>query len=399
MGPRPSATNINMPPLDRLWNALPTARLVGGAVRDRLAGLTVADHDLATPDPPENVIRTLSAHNIRTVPTGLAHGTVTAILDGHPFEITTLRRDVRTDGRHAETEWTDDWQQDAARRDFTINAMSLDREGRLHDYFNGREDLAAGRVRFVGDAARRIEEDHLRILRFLRFYARFARSAPDPEAIEAIRTRAPLIARLSAERIWSELKRLLALPTPSPTLHLAAELGVLPVVIQEGAEPARIATLERIGAPADPILRLAALLTGDPVSFAARLRLSGEDAQRLTALRTGPVPDPAADDPTLRRLLADHPPAILTGRTWLAQPPDADDAAWTELRARIDSTHPPIFPLAGRDALALGVTPGKQVGEALRRTRDWWLAHGATDDRDASLAELARQLSAPGPTC
>jgi poly(A) polymerase len=388
-----------MPPLDRLWTALPTARLVGGAVRDRLANIPVSDHDLATPDPPDIVVQTLKAQGIRTVPTGLAHGTVTAILDGHPFEITTLRRDVRTDGRHAETEWTDDWQEDAARRDFTINAMSLDRAGTLHDYFNGREDLAAGRVRFVGDPARRIEEDHLRILRFLRFHARFARTAPDPEAIEAIASRAPLIARLSAERVWSELKRLLALPTPSPTLHLAANLGVLPVTIPEGADPARVATLERIAAPADPILRLAALLTGDPQTLATRLRLSGEDAQRLTALQTAPAPNPADDDPTLRRLLADHPPAILTARTWLTQPPDSDQPAWTELRARLDATPPPIFPLAGRDALALGTKPGKQVGEALRRTRDWWLAHGATADRAACLAELVRQLSAPDPTC
>ncbi len=383
--------------LGRLWDALPQARLVGGAVRDRVAGLPVTDHDLATPSPPEEVIRRLQASGIRTVPTGLAHGTVTAIVDHRPFEITTLRRDVRTDGRHAETAWTDDWQEDAARRDFTINAMSLDRAGRLHDFFNGAADLAGGRVRFVGDAAPRIEEDHLRILRFFRFQARFGRGVPDPEAARAIEAGAPLIARLSAERVWSELKRILATTASAPTIRLMAELGVLRVAVPEGADPDRLAAADRAGAPPDPILRLAALLTGDPAAFAARLRLSTEEAARLGALTNAPLPDPALDDDALRRMLADTPPDILAGRTWLTQT-DADPD-WDRLRARITQTEPPLFPLAGRDVLALGQPAGKRVGEALRAVRAWWLARGARDGRDACLAELARLLSATGPNC
>ena len=379
------------PALEMLWNALPSARLVGGAVRDRLAGLPVADHDLATPDPPHEVARRLAAAGIRTVPTGLAHGTLTAIVGGRPFEVTTLRRDVSTDGRHAETEWTSDWREDAARRDFTINAMSMDRDGALHDYFGGRDDLAAGRVRFVGDAATRIEEDHLRILRFFRFDSRFGCGPPDPEAARAIRDGAHLIARLSAERVWSELKRLLSAARQAATIHLMADLGVLPVVIPEGADPARLDDAEAIGAPADPVLRMAFLLTGDAGHLASRLRLSSSEAAHLAALAAPPAPDPSLDDDALRRLLADIPHAILEGRTWLAQP--APDPSWDALRLRIASIPAPVFPLAGRDVRARGIPAGKPVGDLLRTVRNWWLVRGARDGRDACAAELDRLLS------
>ncbi len=380
------------PALEMLWNALPSARLVGGAVRDRLAGLPVADHDLATPDPPHEVAQRLAAAGIRTVPTGLAHGTLTAIVGGRPFEVTTLRRDVSTDGRHAETEWTSDWREDAGRRDFTINAMSIDREGALHDYFGGRDDLAAGRVRFVGDAATRIEEDHLRILRFFRFDSRFRAGDPDPEAARAIRARAHLIARLSAERVWSELKRLLSAARQAAAVHLMADLGVLPVIIPEGADPARLDDAEAIGAPADPVLRTAFLLTGDAGRLAARLRLSSGEAVHLAALAVPPAPDPSLDDDALRRLLADIPHAILEGSTWLAQPGRAPDPSWDALRRRIASIPVPVFPLAGRDVRARGVPAGRPVGDLLRTVRAWWLARGARDGRDACIAELDRLL-------
>ncbi len=173
--------------VQRLFAILPTARLVGGCVRDTLAGRPVADIDLATPLPPEDAAQTLTAAGIRVIPTGLAHGTVTALIDGRPYEITTLRRDLVTDGRHAEVAWTGDWREDAARRDFTMNAMSLAPDGTLHDYFGGAADLAAGRVRFVGDAATRVAEDYLRILRFFRFQARYGTGDPDPAAMAAVR--------------------------------------------------------------------------------------------------------------------------------------------------------------------------------------------------------------------
>ncbi len=186
---------LREPAVAAVLAALPRARLVGGAVRDALAGLPVADLDLATPDPPASVIDTLSRAGIRVVPTGIAHGTVTAIADGRPIEITTLRRDVATDGRHATVAFTDDWHEDAARRDFTINAMSMTPAGEVEDWFGGREDLAAGRVRFVGEASRRLAEDYLRALRFFRFHARYGSGAPDEEAVTAIAAAVPGLAR------------------------------------------------------------------------------------------------------------------------------------------------------------------------------------------------------------
>ena len=369
-----------------MWDALPDARLVGGAVRDLLAARPVADFDLATPSPPETVQHVLAAAGIRTVPTGLAHGTVTAVVDHRAFEVTTLRRDVATDGRHAETAWTTDWHEDAARRDFTINAMSLDRAGELHDFFAGAADLRAGRVRFVGEAATRIREDHLRILRFFRFFARYGTGGPDPEAVSAIRAQAGLLARLSPERVWSELKRLLASPAPDGAVALMAALGVLAMVLPDSADPPRLARLCDAGAPPDPLLRLAALMEGEAASLATRLRLSGEEARTLAALRAPPRPHPGDD---LRPLLADTPADILVGRAWLAEadaPPDR--AAWAALRTALAAIERPVFPLAGRDIVAAGVPPGPMVGEVLAEIRAWWLAGGATASRDACLARL-----------
>lgn len=369
-----------------VWAALPNARVVGGAVRDALAGLSIADIDLATPEPPEDSIRALIGAGLKVVPTGLAHGTVTAISGGHPFEITTLRRDVGTDGRHATVEWTGDWREDAARRDFTINAMSLGRDGVVYDYFGGRADLAARRVRFVGDAAARIAEDYLRILRFFRFYARYGGGAPDAEAMDAIRNGVHGLAILSAERVWSELKRIFAAPDPAPSVHLMERLGVLPAVIPEVADPPALDRLLAAGAPSDPILRVAALLGCDAASFAARLKLSGAEAERLAALRRGPVPRPEDDDDALRRLLADEEAELLIGRSWLA----GGGAAWDALRARLAALPRPVFPLEGRDALALGAKPGPAVGEALRQVRAWWKDRGCHPDRAACAAELHR---------
>ena len=202
------------PALVAVMAALPEARVVGGAVRDALAGRDVGEIDLATPRTPDQVTEALRASGIRAVPTGLSHGTVTAVAGGRGFEVTTLRRDVETDGRHAVVAFTDDWRADAARRDFTINAMSMTRSGDVFDYFGGIGDLRAGILRFVGDPATRIAEDYLRILRYFRFLARYAGGPADPAALAAIRAGVPGLARLSAERVWSELVRILAAPDP-----------------------------------------------------------------------------------------------------------------------------------------------------------------------------------------
>lgn len=371
--------------------------MVGGAVRDVLAGRATADVDLATPDLPATVVERLSRAGIRTVPTGLAHGTVTAVLDRRPFEITTLRRDVRTDGRRAEIAWTSDWHEDAARRDFTINAMSVGRDDVLHDWFGGRADLSDGRVRFVGRAATRIEEDHLRILRFFRFFARYGAGDPDPEATEAIAAGAGLLRRLSAERVWGELRRLLSLADPVPTVALMERLGVLATILPEGADTGRFARLMALGPPDDPVLRAAALLRGDADGFALRMRLSGHDRRRLAALAAGQGAPVDADDPALRVRLADLPPATLAARSWLDQADSATaagggDEAWSGLRRRIGAMAPPVFPIAGRDAVAAGARPGPEIGEALERVRRWWLQEGASPDRAACLRALRLAL-------
>lgn len=371
---------IAFPGLDRLWAALPEARIAGGAVRDSLAGRPVVDIDLACPLAPADAIARLAAAGIKTIPTGLSHGTVTAMVAGRGFEITTLRRDMETDGRHAVVAFTDDWREDAARRDFTINAMFLDRAGALYDYFGGHDDLRAGIIRFVGDAPARIREDYLRILRFFRFYARYAAAPPDDAAISAITVLRDGVLGLSAERIWSELKNILRADDPRAAIALMARTGVLDLVIPEGAAPETLAALIDRGAPADGLLRVSALLTGDIANFATRLRLSNEELASLEALRIPNTLTPCCTDADLRRALADDDAPTLIARTWLAQTESAD---WDRLRIRITATPRPIFPLQGRDLTALGLSPGPRIGQILRSVRDWWLSGGCIADEAA----------------
>jgi poly(A) polymerase/tRNA nucleotidyltransferase (CCA-adding enzyme) len=378
-------------PVARVLAALPGARAVGGAVRDALAGRPIADIDVASPFPPEEATARLVAAGIKVVPTGLSHGTVTAIADGTPIEVTTLRRDVATDGRHAVVAFDAGWREDAARRDFTINAMSLAADGELFDPFGGREDLAAGRVRFVGDAATRIAEDYLRALRFFRFLARYGAGAPDAAALAAITEAAPALAKLSAERVAGELARILAAPDPRTALALMEGTGVRQVVLAEGFDHAALARLVAAGAPADPWLRLAAALpaAADIESLAARLKLSNAVAARLLALR-GTEPHPEADDATLRRLLADTAADVAIDRSWLAQP-GAADPAWDGLRARLAAMPTPAFPLRAAD---LGLPPGPRLGRALATMREAWLDGGCVADRRALAKEAARRIAA-----
>jgi poly(A) polymerase len=378
------------PGLLRVWDALPEARVIGGAVRDALVGRNVSDIDLATPSSPAHVMAVLKRAGVKVVPTGLAHGTVTAVVGGRGFEITTLRRDVETDGRHAVVAFTADWQLDASRRDFTINAMSMARGGEVFDYFGGIADLRAGIVRFVGDPATRIAEDHLRILRYFRFVARYSTGPADAAALAAIRAGASGLGNLSAERVWSELSRILAVPDPRPTVALMAELGVMDAVVPEGADAARVARLVEAGAPADPLLRLSALLTGDARALATRLRLSGWERDRLLALRGGPVPRPDCGDAALRRLLADEDRPVLIDRTWLS---GGNAPGWADLRQRLAALPRPVFPVEGRDVLALGEPEGPRVGTLLRDVRQWWQDGGCTASRTECLVELVQRRS------
>ena len=360
--------------------ALPRARVVGGAVRDHLLGLPVGEVDLATPEPPEEVARELAAAGLKSAPTGIAHGTLTAIAMGRGFEVTTLRRDVATDGRHATVAFSADWEADARRRDFTINAMSMDRDGNVFDFHGGREDLAAGRIRFVGDPASRIAEDYLRVLRFFRFHARFGRVAPDAATLAAIRDGVPGLARLAPERVWREIRGLLASPSPAAALEMMRATGVLAAVLPEavGKAPEK----------GDALVRLAGLIGGAGAGeaarkVAARLRLSGAERDRLAALVAGPAP--AAARRVLRAAIATLGRDVVLGRLVLA---DADAA--TMAMAGSEQVAP--FPLHGRDLEALGIAGGRAMGELLREIETWWLAGGAEADREACLAEARRRM-------
>jgi poly(A) polymerase/tRNA nucleotidyltransferase (CCA-adding enzyme) len=372
--------------------ALPGARAVGGCVRDTLAGRAVHDVDIAAPLPPEEIAARLGAAGLKVFETGLRHGTVTAVLDQEPVEVTALRRDVATDGRHAEVAWTTDWREDAERRDFTFNAMSCDAAGALWDYFGGRADLAAGRVRFVGDPATRLAEDYLRALRFFRFWARYGRGDPDAAALAAIRDAIPgLLARIAPERIWMELKRLLEAPDPMPAIALMERIGLWRAVLPESDELDTLAKLVAIGAPADPLLRLAAILDEAALpALALRLRWSGAERARLAAL----VAPGMAED--VRVAVAESTRETVLDRLWLAEARDGRDRA--PARAAVAAMAAPAFALAGRDLLAMGLPPGPAVGGMLAAMRRWWIEGGAVADRAALLAEARKRLGAADGT-
>ncbi len=379
--------------------ALPGSRAVGGAVRDFLAGKPIHDVDVAVPLPPQEASRLLRAAGLKVFETGLKHGTVTAVLDRQPVEVTSLRRDVATDGRHAEVEWIGDWREDAARRDFTFNAMSMGLDGEVHDHFGGREDLAAGRVRFVGVAGERLAEDYLRALRFFRFWARYGRGEPEAEALAAIREAVPGLARLSVERVWMEIKRLLAAPDPRDALRLMAGTGVLGAVLPE-AMPLDMEPLSRLlsrGAPGDGVLRLAALMSAkaDHVTLGQRLKLSAAEVLRLAhVVDQSSMLKPGASEGEVLMFQAvsrfgTPPDAHLP--LWLA---DARDGQDRHAERAAMGERPPAFPLQGKDALALGVDPGPRIGALLGKVETWWLTQtGTTATRDACIEKLRDLLA------
>ena len=359
----------------------PQARFVGGCVRDALLGIAPNDIDLAGPDRPETAIAKLEAAGFKAIATGLAHGTVTAIARGRRFEITTLRRDVATDGRHATVEFTDDWRLDAARRDFTVNAMSMDADGAVFDYFGGRADLAAGRVRFVGDAAARIAEDYLRALRLFRFHARFGRGAVDAAGLAACKAAAEGLKILSAERVRSELFGLLAEPAAAAMLAAMRDAGLLAFWLPESKDAAALARLHAVAAQArarvDAVLALASLLTAaDAAAVAERLRLSRAQAARLQALCAPVVRlDPASGEKQRRAAfyrLGDDPAAHVLLQ-W-SQTPQAP--GFEALHAAAGTWVRPGFPLSGEDARRAGFEPGPAMGAWLKAREEEWIEAG-----------------------
>ncbi len=370
------------------------ARFVGGCVRDAACGREVRDIDVATPEPPERATALLERAGIRVAPTGIDHGTVTAIVAGKPFEVTTLRTDLETDGRRARVAFTDDWAADAARRDFTINAMYCDPDGSLYDPTGGLADLRAGRIRFVGDARARIQEDFLRILRFFRFYAWYGGPPPDAGALAACAALAPGLGGLSAERVWAELSRLLRAPDPAGTLALMDAHGVRAHVLPEARRIDRLralAALERtLGAPPSALRRLAATLDLDADGMrrlARRLRMSRADRERLAdlAAHRGALA-PGLNAPAFRRQLYRLGTGLAGDLLLLDWAEDGADRSTLWDFAR--SWRPVEFPLRGADALAVGVAAGPAVGEILERVRGWWIERDFRPDRAACLERL-----------
>ncbi len=372
-------------------------RYVGGIVRNRLMGeppLNLGgDIDIGTPDTPDVVMERLKNAGLKVIPTGLDHGTVTAVDGGLTYEVTTLRRDTACDGRHAAVEFTEDWVEDAGRRDFTINAMSLAPDGTLFDYHGGVADAQAGKVRFVGDPADRIQEDYLRILRLFRFQARYGRCDIDNATLDAVRAHAQGLARLSAERIAQELAKLLSAKNPAPVAAVMTTTGVLGVILPEahaGPALARLVAREHeTPSPAGWLRRFAVLLPEETREVAARLKLSNAEAAHLAALAAHePVLDPATPLTDLNRALYHLGQGLVIDRLLIAWAKDGDDPAWKTQLARANAWTDKAFPISGVDVLALGLPPGPKVGEVLRAVEDWWIAGGFSAGRDSVLAYL-----------
>ena len=382
------------------------ARVVGGAVRNQLMGRPVGDIDIATTAMPETVMELAAKAGLASVPTGLAHGTVTVIAAGHPYEVTTLRRDVATDGRHATVAFTDDWAADASRRDFTMNALYCAADGEVFDPLGGTADLSAGRVRFIGDPLQRIREDYLRILRFFRFHAEYGVGAPDPEGLAACVAERSGLARLSAERVRAEVVKLLAAPRALAAVTALFEHGLLLEVLGQVPWPLRLGRLIELETalhrPPDVMLRLSALAIAaeeDGARLADRLRLSNAERARLIVF--APV-NPIARDMSetaakqmLYRLGAEAWPRHVLA-AWCVSSGQPSDATWQRFLQLCVQWHVPAMPVRGADVLAAGVPAGPQVGNILAAFEAWWMESGFPIDDQAvrlKLGELVEVAS------
>ncbi|KQY15355.1 CCA tRNA nucleotidyltransferase [Rhizobium sp. Root482] len=407
-----SETWFSAPALRRVFDLLNAdggeVRVVGGAVRNSLMGLAVADIDMATTLLPEEVVARAKTAGIKSVPTGIAHGTVTLVIDGMPFEVTTLRRDVETDGRHAEVAFATDWRVDAERRDLTINALYADSSGAVIDLVGGLADIEKRNIRFIGNAAERVAEDYLRVLRFFRFFAHYGAGRPDADGLRACAQARSKLSGLSAERVWSEMKKLLSARDPGRALLWMRQAGVLTEILPESEKwgidtiPALVAAEQAFGWSPDPLLRLAAIVPPDAErleAMAKRLRLSKAEAAQLAAWGKAPrLPDTIADT-AFDRLLYRHGRQGLATFLQLAlatsrQKSENDPAQLPEtarlhrLFTRAEKWHKPVFPLTGADVLALGIPAGPRIGEMLGEIEQRWVEGNFNADRATLIARL-----------
>lgn len=385
------------------------ARVVGGAVRNALLGRPIVDVDLATPALPEDVIRLATTSGLHAIPTGIAHGTVTVVSLHTPFEVTTLRRDVETFGRHARVSFTTDWTEDARRRDFTINALYCSADGTVHDPLGGWSDLEARRVRFIGAARDRIHEDHLRILRFFRFTAEYAEHDPDADGLAACIGLKDGLDTLSGERVRAEAMKLLVAPRAVAVTDVMARAGILDHVAGSGADIAALTHLAAIEAALDrapdATLRLAALAAGSPQQAHAtrvRLKLSNAEAAILeAAARPDPACTATASEEDAKVFIYRHGRAAFENAALLAWGRSGrgpDDTAWHR-RFDLATRFPrPVLPVRGSDLVARGITPGPEVGRVLAEFEAWWIAAGFPMDpamHSAKLGEIAAGSAHP----
>lgn len=396
---------LTQPRTVRLFDALlqggGEARFVGGCVRNALLKTDVSDIDIATTILPEDVAARLSAAGINVVPTGIAHGTVTAIVDHQPFEITTLRRDVTTDGRRATVAFTTDWAEDAGRRDFTFNALYATREGEVIDLTGGLADLAARKVRFIGDATQRIKEDYLRILRFFRFHAWYGTGELDAEGLKACADNKDGIAMLSGERIHAEFLKLLASRDPVPALRAMAATGILGEILPGALDIERLARLVELEethlfSEPDAVLRLAALIAGGPaerrLGLARRLRFSNAEAARLTEIDRSDVKIISyLSIREVRRALYRLTPAVFKDKVmlgWAADRKQSNAPQWRALLALADSWQRPELGLTGHEVMAAGVPNGPEIGRVMAEVEEWWIDADFTDDKFSVIERL-----------
>lgn len=378
-----------------------TARAVGGCVRDALLGREVGDIDIATDARPETASAILESAGMKVVPTGIDHGTVTAVLEGEPVEVTTLRTDVETHGRHATVAFTADWIADAERRDFTVNALYAGLDGRVYDPVGGWPDLQARRIRFIGDAEARIQEDALRILRFFRFFAWFGQPPPDEEAMAACRGRRDDLKNLSAERIQTELLKLLAAPDPLAALEAMDEAAVMAVLFPGGVNFDLLRSVvfwENALDESDSIRRLAALIdggSGPMEDYAEYLRLSNRDGRRLASLaRPRPhISLPLSEAEMRFNIYRWGRERFLDFVILSAAAAPADKDALKTAAHGIREIDVPQFPVQGRDVIQAGIEPGPAVGRVLKRLEDWWISADFPQDQGTLRTQLSRLVA------
>jgi len=397
---------LTAPETRAVMTALGDARFVGGCVRNALLGEPVDDIDIATPLSPDEVFKRTRAAGLRPVDTGVEHGTVTVVANSKPFEVTTLRRDVTTDGRRAVVAFTQDWAEDAARRDFTMNALYADVEGRIHDHVGGLADLKVRRVRFIGDPAQRIAEDYLRILRFFRIHAWYGRGELDVDGLRACAAAKSQLATLSGERIQKEMLKLLSAREPMQSLGEMAELGVLSVLVAGPVNPDRVRALCAVdlsfGTRSDGLLRLGGLLATlqQARDVAAQWRLSNDQRDRLVGMHSAQEPfSHATPDRDIRPVLYRSGSVAVGDSIRLRWADDADPrhgAGWQRLMSLAGSWKRPHMPISGADIMAAGVAQGPKVGRVMGEIEQWWIAQDFVPGRDALLEKMRSVMAALG---